>query len=153
MELSLEEVKKTQLEILKVFASFCESNGITYYLAYGTLIGAIRHKGYIPWDDDIDVIMPRPDYNRFIREFKDNRYVLFCPESNVDCPFSYGKLYDSHTIIEEQTSCHYRIGLNIDIFILDGMPNNLQAAKKHIRNCKYWIRLLEINLKSATYRV
>ena len=65
----IEEVKKIQLDILDSVAQFCEERGLRYYLAYGTLLGAVRHKGYIPWDDDIDLHMPRPDYERFLREY------------------------------------------------------------------------------------
>ncbi len=143
-ELHIEDIKKIQLNILKSFASFCEAKGLNYYLAYGTLIGAIRHKGYIPWDDDVDVIMPRPDYLRFIKEYKDERYVVFCPENDKDCPFSYGKLYDNKTLLDENTSRKYNIGLNIDIFVLDGMPDHEEEAKKHIKNCSFWIEILEI---------
>lgn len=64
-EIGLEERKKLQLDILLDVASFCEKHGITYFLSSGTLLGAVRHQGYIPWDDDIDIMMPRPDYERF----------------------------------------------------------------------------------------
>ena len=57
------------IDILSVVADFCEKNGLRYWLYYGTLIGAIRHNGYIPWDDDIDIIMPRPDYEKFLKSF------------------------------------------------------------------------------------
>ena len=68
-ELNINEIKKIQLEILKNVAEYCDDNNIRYFLAYGTLLGAIRHKGYIPWDDDIDIVMPRPDYEKFIYNF------------------------------------------------------------------------------------
>ena len=64
-EISLDELKRIQVEILDQVHSFCKNNEITYYLSSGSLIGAIRHKGYIPWDDDIDIYMPRLDYERF----------------------------------------------------------------------------------------
>ena len=64
-ELSLKEIQSQSLEVLQTVHEFCVAEGIQYSLAYGTLIGAIRHKGFIPWDDDIDIIMPRPDYERF----------------------------------------------------------------------------------------
>lgn len=142
--IALDDIKKLQLDILKNFASYCEQNGLTYYLAYGTLIGAVRHKGYIPWDDDIDVIMPRPDYERFIREYQNERYKVFCPEFDKSCPYTYGKLYDSYTILNELSSRSYEIGLNIDIFILDGMPDNSEKAQKHIKNCSFWINILDV---------
>ena len=65
-EIHIQELKQLMLLILEDIDSFCRSNGINYFLAYGTLIGAVRHKGFIPWDDDIDIWMPRPDYMRFM---------------------------------------------------------------------------------------
>lgn len=142
-KLSIEDVKQIQKEILKVFASYCNQRGLRYYLAYGTLIGSVRHKGYIPWDDDIDVIMPRPDYERFIKDYKDERYIVFSPGIRKDCPFPYAKLYDSQTVMKERTDISYSIGLNIDIFVLDGLPDDLSQAKKHIRKCSIWINIIE----------
>jgi len=142
--LTNDEIKNIQLDILRNYASYCEKNGLTYYLAYGTLIGAVRHHGYIPWDDDIDVIMPRPDYERFIREYRDERYKVFCPEFNKDCPCTYGKLYDSNTVLKELSSRKYDIGLNIDIFILDGLPRDIVKAQKHIKKCSFWINILDV---------
>ena len=65
----LQEIKDIVLSIMTAVHNYCEENKITYYLAYGTLLGAVRHNGFIPWDDDIDIWMPRPDYERFLREF------------------------------------------------------------------------------------
>ena len=64
-EMTLKDVQGVSLDILKDVHSFCESHHIRYSLAYGTLIGAIRHKGFIPWDDDVDIVIPRPDFTRF----------------------------------------------------------------------------------------
>lgn len=141
--LSIDEIKRIQNEILKEFASYCSQTGLRYFLAYGTLIGAIRHKGYIPWDDDIDVIMPRPDYEEFICNYWDKRYKVFCHSNNKDCPFPYAKLYDSETVLREHTDITYTIGLNIDIFVLDGLPEDQLLARKHIRKCSFWINLIE----------
>lgn len=149
-ELELYEIKRLQFSILEAFSDYCKSNGLTFYLAYGTLIGAIRHKGYIPWDDDIDVIMPRPDYLKFIKNFTHERYKVFCPENNTDCPFVYGKLYDSLTHLDELTACKYNIGLNIDIFVLDGIPSDPQEARKHIRDCSFWINIMEVKKMGFT---
>ena len=77
-----EEFKKTQFDILISVDRFCKARGIRYFLAYGTLIGALRHGGYIPWDDDIDISMPRPDYERFIKLYnkeKDKGYYVVSP--------------------------------------------------------------------------
>lgn len=67
--MTVEEVKRVQVEILKGVDAFCRAKEIPYFLAYGTLLGAVRHKGYIPWDDDIDLVMLRADYERFLKEF------------------------------------------------------------------------------------
>ena len=66
------EVKQIQIQILKEFANYCDQNNLVYFLGYGTLLGAVRHKGFIPWDDDIDVVMPRSDYNKFMKKFNKN---------------------------------------------------------------------------------
>ena len=65
--ISIEEIKKIETDILDEVVAFCNQNGLRYFLAYGTLLGAVRHKGFIPWDDDIDIHMPRPDYERFLK--------------------------------------------------------------------------------------
>ena len=68
--IDLDNIKKIEKEILDYIDSLCRANSLQYYLAYGTLIGAIRHKGFIPWDDDIDIWMPRPDYERLLSLLK-----------------------------------------------------------------------------------
>ncbi len=75
-ELTLSDVKAVSLDILKDVHEFCIAHDIKYSLAYGTLIGAIRHKGFIPWDDDIDIVMPRPDFERFFKEYKSEKGII-----------------------------------------------------------------------------
>ena len=74
-QITLEELKRIQLSILDRVAEFCEKNAINYWLDCGTLLGAVRHKGYIPWDDDIDIGMLRPDYDRFLKTFNEKNDV------------------------------------------------------------------------------
>ena len=77
-ELSLQELKEIEFDILKVFDAFCKENNIRYFFAYGTLLGAIRYKGFIPWDDDVDVLVPREDYDRMLTLFRDSeKYQMF----------------------------------------------------------------------------
>ena len=71
--LSMKEIQNVSLNVLKVIAGICHENGWRYTLAFGTLIGAIRHKGFIPWDDDIDLLMPRKDYEQLLKYFSENR--------------------------------------------------------------------------------
>ena len=72
-KMTLQEIQTVNLELMKDIHAFCVKNNIHYSLAYGSLIGAVRHKGFIPWDDDIDIMMPRPDFERFSHEYKSEK--------------------------------------------------------------------------------
>lgn len=129
-ELTVEECKKISLDILIDVAKFCDENNITYFLSVGTLLGAIRHKGYIPWDDDIDIMMPRPDYNRFLNTYKHEYYKVCKPEVGM---FYYGKVYDSRTVKYESNLDYKKykpLGVDIDVFPLDGMVNDEEIVNK-----------------------
>jgi len=123
------EFKSLELNLLRYFRDVCSANGLSYFLGYGTLLGAVRHKGFIPWDDDIDVWMPREDYEKFIDvECKKNhsRYKLFSPAYDKDYYYAFAKIVDTKTVLEEvgfQPIPDY--GIYIDIFPLDNVP------KKH----------------------
>ncbi|MGI6657899.1 MAG: LicD family protein [Dethiobacteraceae bacterium] len=148
-KLSLREIQQTELEILKYFAKFCEKNSIRYYLSGGTLLGAIRHGGFIPWDDDIDVIMPRPDYNKFLvlcknaiekNEFNPN-YRLSVNEFDP-----IARIMDMRTTVKMKAySNRKNIGLWIDIFPMDGVPSNPFILRIHyliirfLRDCLYFL--------------
>ena len=134
-ELTLEEYKKVQLNILKYVADFCEQHELRYFLADGTLLGAVRHKGFIPWDDDIDIRMPRPDYDRIIRIFnketEDIDFLLVGPEDELaHCYFV--KVYDMRTIKIEPFLDYSKgsLGVDIDIFPIDGAPEDFEEFKR-----------------------
>ena len=119
------ELREIQLEILKYVDRFCKQHKIEYFLCAGTLIGAIRHKGYIPWDDDIDICMKREQYEAFFKAFNsfDNgeyKAVELCIDPNYYCTF--GKVYNDKTSLREETESDFEIGVNIDIFPLDSLP-------------------------------
>ena len=115
-------LKKIQLSILDEIDAFCKAQGLRYSLAYGTLIGAVRHQGYIPWDDDIDLIMPRPDYDRFLREFRsEENEVLDLSKSDV-CVETFAKVCRKGTVMIDRKLGRALWGINVDIFPIDGAP-------------------------------
>lgn len=122
-EIEKEAYKRIPFEILIHFADFCEKNNIRYSLAYGTLLGAIRHKGFIPWDDDIDVIMPRADYERFKAIYHSERYPFSDMTINKHHPTAMGKIYDSQTFFYfNRVKRNY--GLFVDVFVVDNFPTD-----------------------------
>ena len=120
--IDVEQMKQIQLDILADVADFCKKNDIRYFLSGGSMLGAVRHKGFIPWDDDIDINMPRPDYNRFIHEYKNSNYSVLCWENNSAFICSYAKVADTRTKLEENSNFGVNLGINIDIFPVDGLP-------------------------------
>ena len=121
-KLTTKEIQHLSLDILEDVHQFCKKNGIKYSLAYGSLIGAIRHKGFIPWDDDIDIFLPRQDYERFCQLYHSDRYKLIC-ESDPDYYLNYGRVYeDQQTCIKTMLpfAKKYDGGLWVDVFPMDG---------------------------------
>ncbi len=137
-ELTLQELKDIEFDILKMFDAFCKKNNIKYYLSHGTLLGAIRYKKFIPWDDDIDLLIPRNDYNRMISLFKDSeKYHLFAYEKNKDYLFPYAKLCDMRTRKDEfGYNNGVKLGVDIDLFPLDAWDDNLEKAKGEVKYIK-----------------
>ena len=132
-QLTGEALKEYQLNILDIVAEFCEKNGIKYWLEFGTLIGAVRHGGYIPWDDDIDIGMLREDYDRFLASFNETneRFKVYSVENNPDFPFPFAKVFDLTTALyEPNREIGTRLCINIDIFVFDNLPDNERTVKK-----------------------
>lgn len=128
-KMDAEQLKKTQLEILDYVASFCDANGINYFLDSGTLIGAVRHKGYIPWDDDIDLGMLRADYDKFMSLFNtaNERYKAYSIENNEKFLYPMCKVIDNKTVLYELGQT---LGVNIDIFVYDNAPDDDAVLSK-----------------------
>ena len=123
-KLTVEEVKKIQFNILCFVAEFCEKNAINYWIDSGTLLGAVRHKGFIPWDDDIDIGMLREDYDRFSKVFFDpnNKYKFFCYENYTNFHVAHGKVGDLSTVLYEPNKHGFKLCVNIDVFVYDNAP-------------------------------
>ena len=143
-KLTLDECKKISLDILIDIADFCDKNDITYFLSVGTLLGCIRHKGFIPWDDDIDIMMPRPDYNRLLNEYN-GKYELLKPSEGL---LYYAKAYDPHTVKYEADTDYKKnkvIGVDIDIFPLDGIVNDKQIIERLYKRACFLETLLRLS--------
>ena len=145
-----DELKTIQLDLLRKTADFCEQNGFRYFLCGGTLIGAIRHNGYIPWDDDIDIAMPRPDYDRFVQTFNqpDNYCQVVDLDTDINYPYAFAKVYDNRTILKE---LYYKgeIGVYIDLFPADGVKcvNQIRKIMRlhkilHTKRANYYKRTI-----------
>lgn len=123
-KLTLDEIKKIEVDILDYVASICKQHGLTYFLAYGTLIGAVRHKGFIPWDDDIDIAMPRKDYDKLLEILKQEKgkgkYECLIPMED-GCFYEFMKVIDTNTTLQENKIIKGKNGVWIDIFPLDGL--------------------------------
>ena len=135
----MRKVENLQLEEFKIlceFKKFCNKHGLQYYLEGGTLLGAIRHKGFIPWDDDIDTIMPRKDYEKFIeltkKEQLGNNIFILTRDSGYDFHSPYLKICNTNTIVSEvDHMCgierFYETGIFIDVFPIDGAGNSTKV--------------------------
>lgn len=134
-EINLKEVQSIELKILKKLDQYCKENDISYYLGYGTLLGAVRHKGFIPWDDDVDVFMTREDYNKLIELEKIKKigkdYELICPENNKwHEPII--KIIDKNTKSDKNKK--NSIGLWVDVFPLDYYDEKVCKKNQVLRN-------------------
>lgn len=131
-KIDIKELRVIQIELLDFFADFCDKHGLKYWLDCGTMLGAVRHKGFIPWDDDIDLGMPREDYNKFIELFE---------RENINPNFSFhsfetdggswhlpfGKLFKAGTLLKQDG---YNLEINVDIFPYDEAPDTFEGANK-----------------------
>ena len=146
--LSLKEIQTEQKNMLKKIINFFDENHLTYFVCGGTLLGAIRHKGFIPWDDDIDILMPRPDYlklqNIALSKKIDETLEIHSYElGNLNDPFC--KIYNLNTTMEKYTSLdEYDIHMWIDIFPLDGLPKSEKKIKRIFQKSIFWRKLLKI---------
>ena len=133
------ELKRISFEILLYVNEFCRQKGICYFLCGGTMLGAFRHKGFIPWDDDIDIMMPRSDYDRFLREFpKHNRFRLDAPGLTPVYPFAYAKIVDKRTIkLQGDVREQFREGyVDVDVFPIDNVPDSEDEQKRFFESIK-----------------
>lgn len=149
-EIDVDELKLIQLKMLKDIHSFCVEHDIKYSLAFGTLLGAVRHKGYIPWDDDIDIMMPREDYSRFIQTYKNDIYEIADLSINSRYGLPFAKVIDSRTIMDEFVEGGSEYGVYIDVFPVDNVPDNVSDRqlfyhKKSLLNVLFNLKTVKVS--------
>lgn len=133
-EISLQEMQQIELALLVELAAVCQKHGLRYYMDGGTLLGAVCYDGFIPWDDDIDIKMPRPDYEKLQTLQKE-----FPPHISLDapkeghCDFTFLKLIDNRTVLEERNGSMVKVtGVYLDVLPMDGHPEDSAICKKHL---------------------
>lgn len=131
--LDLELLQPNLLEILVYFHDFCEAHGLEYFLVGGTLLGAVRHNGFIPWDDDIDVVMKRDDYEKLLKLYQniESPFQLRDYSNEKDYLQPFARLVNNNLIVEQYAYIPFRSGVWLDIFPLDYTFENLQAQRAH----------------------
>lgn len=135
MNSNLNDLQKKLIPMMGWFHNYCVSHNLRYYALGGTMLGAVRHNGFIPWDDDIDVGLPREDYNQLVKQIgnrKIENYYLETPESEAkEYRYPYSKLYDTTTTLTENTWPKLRRGIFMDVFPLDGFGNSEEECLKN----------------------
>lgn len=137
------EVQLAELDILFAFDKFCKEHELKYSLAGGTLLGAIRHKGFIPWDDDIDVMMPRPDYEKFktlLTKEKLSDHLLLANKTKKAL-YPFVKIVDTNIIVERSGLDDVQ-NLWIDVFPVDGLPSDQKKVRKIYRKNQFYIKVI-----------
>lgn len=149
--MTMGEIQKVSLEILKQIDTICSQLNLKYCLAYGTLIGAIRHKGFIPWDDDIDILMPRPDYEKFksyIISHLEELYPLKLFDSSIpNYPYLLPRLSNNDYTIVVENEKPYGMGIFIDIYVLDGIGDSFEEAWNFIKRTSKYPRLIFLSTR------
>lgn len=156
-ELLMKDIQAISLDILKKVSDICEEQHLTYFLAYGTLIGAVRHQNYVPWDDDVDIMMPRPDYEKLLDYFRENAVSLMPLQMMNDdtvsgYPYMISRVSDSRYVLDVTNEKSYGIGVFIDIYPLDGLGNDKGVALKLINRGKNLSSLIFLSTRKYFHK-
>ena len=148
--ISLRDLQIIELNILKKIIEICERHNLTYFALGGTLLGSIRHKGFIPWDDDIDIGMPRPDYEKFLRiaplELKDPYMITGIQYDNAEYYYYYARVIDKNiTLVRRSSMKTVTINAWVDVFPLDGVPEESKTFDKWYKKARRLNRLFQFS--------
>lgn len=137
----MQEIQKISFDILKYVTNVCENQQFRYFLFYGTLIGSVRHKGYIPWDDDVDIMMPRPDYEKFLAWAAVHKeemapYEIFNRQTNKDYIYGITRVSDSRYEIFKDNEKNCGMGVFIDVYPYDGLGNDKEEALAKLKKTR-----------------
>jgi len=141
----LHQMQNVMLNILATFDAICREYNITYYLSGGTMLGAVRHQGFIPWDDDVDVVVPRTDYEKLLahaKEWLPNFYELINPAEYPDYPYQFARIQDNRTTYLMVRQFDFVGGVPLDVFPLDDMPKKGLLRRWHFMKIRFYTKLL-----------
>ena len=141
------QYKNKLLDMLNYLDKTCTDNHLRYYAIGGTFLGAIRHNGFIPWDNDIDVAMHREDYNKFIEivNSQNGKYVVETPQSPcLEYLYSVAKLYDTTTTLVENKKTRIKRGIFVDVFPMDGIADSALDIRKNYKKINFYNKLFAV---------
>lgn len=147
---TLQHIKDVELLILKDFIEICDENNLDYFLFFGTEIGAVRHQGFIPWDDDIDIAMFRDEYEKLLEimeEKRSDKYTMLDSRYNEEYFFQFGRMSLNNTHWGEfwDKYVSFKLGMHVDLFVLDRVPNNKIKRLLFMRTCIVLCKLYAIS--------
>lgn len=153
-ELSLDESRKIMIDMLEEIDEYCRNNNIQYFLTGGTLLGAIRHNGFIPWDDDIDIALKRNDYEKLINDFKSSsgNVEILCYKNKKNYIWPAAKVVNNKTVLIENGIEKAKIGIFLDMFPLDYINGDYEFAKSFVRKVLMWKNILTLKYLKISNR-
>jgi lipopolysaccharide cholinephosphotransferase len=152
------DIRERQDKLLKILLEIdkvCKEHHLRYYIMAGTMLGAVRHSGFIPWDDDMDIGIPRADYEQLIAHSKEwfpEQYEFICGENDPVYPYPFGKIQDAHTTFIGSIAFLYAGGIYVDIFPLDGVPSGKIAQQIHFAKYQFYKKVLYFTFRDPYKR-